>query len=80
MKKEFLLNRITINPKVCFGKPTVRNMRYPVEFLLDLMGAGMSNQEILEDYPDLEEADLRACLVFASRLMKIKSISYFKAA
>ena len=47
--EEDLLKRITLNPKVCFGKPTVRNMRYPVELILDLMSAGMTSEEILED-------------------------------
>ena len=41
-------------------------MRYPVETMLDLMSAGMTNEELLEDYPDLEKEDLQACLVFAS--------------
>lgn len=56
------LKRITINPNVCFGKPTARNLRYPVEFILNILAAGMTHQEILEDYPDLEEDDLKACL------------------
>ncbi len=59
-----LLKRITLNPNVCFGKPTIRNMRYPVEMILDLLGAGMSFEEVLEDYPDLQREDLQACLVF----------------
>ena len=72
--KENLLKRITLNPNVCFGKPTIRNKRYPVEVMLDLLASGMSNAEILEDYPDLEEEDLRACLLFASKLIKVNSI------
>lgn len=44
------------------GKPTARNLRYPVEFILNILAAGMTHQEILEDYPDLEEDDLKACL------------------
>lgn len=60
-----LLKRITLNPKVCFGKPTIRNMRYPVETMLDLMSAGMTTEEILEDYPDLEKEDLQACRIFS---------------
>lgn len=67
---EGLLNRITLNPNVCFGKPTIRNKRYPVEVMLDLLSSGMTINEILEDYPDLEEDDLKACLVFASKLIK----------
>lgn len=75
-----LLKRITLNPNVCFGKPTIRNMRYPVEMILDLLSAGMTNQEILEDYADLEEADLRACLLFASKIVKVNSINKILAA
>lgn len=69
-----LLTRITINPDVCHGKPTVRNMRYPVEMILDLLSAGMSNDEILADYPALQVEDILACLAYATRLTKIKSI------
>ena len=75
-----LLKRITLNPKVCFGKPTIRNMRYPVETMLDLMSAGMTTEELLEDYPDLEKEDLQACLLFASKLVKVNSINKIIAA
>ena len=73
--KKSLLNRITINPKICHGKPTIRNMRYPVELILDLLSAGMTHKEILEDYPSLEAEDIRACLTFAARLTKVKSFN-----
>lgn len=69
-----LLSRITINPNVCFGKPTIRNMRYSVEVLLDLLSAGMTTEEILEDYDDLEREDILACLEFASRMVQVKSV------
>ena len=72
--KEELLKRITMNPKICFGKPTIRNMRYPVEIMLDLLVAGMSTKEILEDYPDLEKEDLQACILFANETIRVKSI------
>jgi uncharacterized protein (DUF433 family) len=75
-----LIKRITLDPEVCFGKPTVRNMRYPVEMILDLLSAGMSNQELIEDYPGLEEEDIKACLLFASKLIKVNSISKVIAA
>lgn len=78
--EDALLKRITLNPDVCFGKPTIRNMRYPVEMILDLVGAGMSFDEILEDYPDLEREDLQACLLFASKLVKVNSINKVLAA
>lgn len=69
-----LLQRITLNPDICHGKPTVRNKRYPVEMILDLLSAGMTHQEILADYPALEEEDILACLAYASRLTSVKSI------
>ena len=70
-----LLQRITINPAICHGKPTIRNKRYPVENVLELMASGMTNDEILADYKDLERADLDACLLFAARLANVGSIS-----
>jgi uncharacterized protein (DUF433 family) len=78
--KDDLLKRITLNPNVCFGKPTIRNKRYPVEIMLDLMSAGMTVDELLEDYPDLEKEDFQACLLFASKLMKVNSIQNVIAA
>lgn len=75
-----LLGRITINPNVSFGKPTIRNMRYPVEIMLDLLSAGMTIEEILEDYPDLEREDLLACIEFASQMVRVKSIHKVLAA
>ena len=71
---ETLINRITINPDICHGKPTIRNMRYPVELILDLLSSGMTYSEIIGDYPALEDDDIKACLAFASRLTKVKSI------
>ena len=60
-------NRITIDPFICHGKPTIRGMRWPVEVVLDLLASGMSFDEIIHDHPELEKADLVAaleCLVF----------------
>ncbi|MCO6492438.1 MAG: DUF433 domain-containing protein [Phaeodactylibacter sp.] len=74
-KEEELLKRITVNPNICHGKPTVRGLRYPVENLLELMASGMTFDEILEDYEDLELEDLQACLVYAARLAKVKNIT-----
>ena len=56
-----LLQRITINPEVCHGKPTVRNMRYTVSMILDLLSAGMTADELIADYPALEKEDIQAC-------------------
>jgi len=71
---ESLINRITINSEICLGKPCVRNMRYPVEMILDLLSAGMTNEEIITDYPALDNDDIKACLIFASKMLKVKSI------
>lgn len=66
------LERITIDPQICHGKPVVRGLRYPVEMLLDLMSAGMTIDEILADYEDLEREDLLAVLSYAARLSRVK--------
>ncbi|UIE40137.1 DUF433 domain-containing protein [Leptodesmis sichuanensis] len=71
---EPLLQRISINPEICHGKPCIRGLRYPVEFLLELLSSGMTYEEILTDYDDLEEADILAVLLFAARLSQVKSI------
>ena len=55
-----LSERITINPELCHGKPCVRGLRYPVTMILDLLGSGMSSEDILADYPDLEVEDIQA--------------------
>ena len=60
MSNEQLLARITVDPNICHGKPCVRGLRYPVEFLLELLSGDMTAEQILADYPDLEAADLRA--------------------
>ena len=74
MNNEMLLSRITVLPQICHGKPTVRGLRYPVENILELLASGMTHAEILEDFEDLEEADLQACLLFAMQLSKVKHI------
>ena len=74
-----LLKRITINPDICHGKPTIRNKRYPVETMLELMASGMTREEILADYSDLEPEDLDAILLYASRLAAVGSISKLAA-
>jgi uncharacterized protein (DUF433 family) len=71
---EILLQRISIDPDICHGKPCIRGLRYPVEFLLELLSSGMTHEEILSDYDDLEEADILATLLFAARLSQVKSI------
>ena len=70
-----LIKRITIAPDICHGKPCVRGLRYPVETVLQWLSSGMSYDEILEDYPDLEHEDILAVLLYASRLSRVKHIS-----
>ena len=69
-----LLKRITIDSEICHGKPSIRGLRYPVEFILQLLGSGMTIEEILEDYEDLEKDDILASLLYASKLTAVKSI------
>jgi uncharacterized protein (DUF433 family) len=69
-----LLARITIDPAVCHGKPCVRGLRYPVETLLELLSSGMTHDEILADYEDLERDDLLAVLAYAARLVRTRRL------
>ena len=76
---DVLLSRITMNPGICHGKPVVRGLRYPVEIVLEWLSSGMTVDEILADYPDLEHDDIKAVLVYATRLSRIKRIEPFAA-
>jgi uncharacterized protein (DUF433 family) len=69
-----LLARITIDPNICHGKPCIRGLRYPVETLLELLSSGMTTDEILADYEDLERDDLLAALAFAARLARTRRL------
>ncbi len=62
-----LLERITTNPKQCGGRPCVRGMRIRVSDVLDLFAAGLDSAQILEEMPDLEPDDLKACITYARR-------------
>jgi len=68
-----LLERITIQPGVCHGKPVIRGLRYPVESVLEYLAAGDSFADVLAEFSDLEREDLLACLEFAARSLKVKS-------
>jgi uncharacterized protein (DUF433 family) len=72
-------NRITMNPGICHGKPCIRGLRYPVEMLLDLLSAGMTIDEILADYEDLEREDLLAAIAFGARLSRVKRMERTEA-
>ena len=69
-----LLQRITLDPNICHGKPCIRGLRYPVEFILELLSSGMNAKEIIDYYYDLEHEDILAALLFAARLTQVKSI------
>lgn len=76
---EDLLSRITIDPDICHGKPCIRGLRYPVEVMLELLTSGMTMDDILADYDDLERDDLYAVLAFATRLSQVKRLQTIAA-
>lgn len=74
MAKQLIIDRITINPQVNHGKPTIRGMRYPVEGILEYLAGGDNVEDILKEFKDLEREDILACLAYASMSMKLKDI------
>ena len=70
MERDALLARITIDPKVCFGKPCIRGHRIWVSLILDMLAGGMTTGEILEDYPDLTPEDIRACIAYGAEMAR----------
>lgn len=70
LKKGDLLRRIAVNPRVLGGKPVIRGTRISVEFVLELLASGATEQEILLDYAHLKPADIRACLDYAARSIR----------
>lgn len=75
MDRDPLLKRITLNPNVCFGKPTIRNLRYPVFSMLQYLAAGDSIEDLLEVFPDLEAEDFYACLSYAALVTQGSRVS-----
>ena len=67
-----LLDRITINPDIAHGNPTIRNTRYTVEGMLEYLAAGDSIEELIKEFPDLEKEDFQACLQYAVLNLKQK--------
>lgn len=65
-----LLDRISIDPNVCFGKPCIRGTRIWVSLILDFLAAGESDAEILRNYPQLEPADIRAAIAYAAEIAR----------
>ncbi len=74
MNREKLLYRINIDPNVCFGKPCIRGHRIWVSLVLDFLASGMSIKEILQEYPDLEEADIFACIAYGAEMARERYI------
>lgn len=82
MQEPSLIERITINPRIFYGKPIIRGLRISVEMILDLLSQGATEAEILDDYPDLEPADIRACLAYARAVIaneEIERVSFQEA-
>lgn len=70
-----LIERITIDQEICHGKPCIRGMRWPVKVIIDLLGSGMTIDEIIVDHPELENEDILASLNFAKLYISGKSIN-----
>ena len=68
------IERITVDPNICHGRPTIRGLRYTVEMILELLSSGMTVEEVLSDYEDLERDDILAALAYAARLTRVKRI------
>jgi len=73
--KPMKLDRITVDPNVCFGKPCIRGLRIPVHLIVDLIAAGKSAAEIVDDYPELEPEDVKQALEYAAALTREKVVS-----
>ena len=73
------IERITIDVNICHGKPCIRGLRYPVENILEWLSAGMTIEEILRDYEDLEREDIMSALAFATQFIKVKRIAKLAA-
>jgi uncharacterized protein (DUF433 family) len=70
MKDDQLLKRIVLDPKVMVGKPVIRGTRLTVDYVLNLLAHGATEQEIVEEYKGLTEEDIRACFLFATKALK----------
>lgn len=70
LTRKDLLARITIDPKVCFGKPCIRGYRIWVSLILDFLASGTTKEEILRDYPELEGADINACIAYGAEMSR----------
>ena len=80
MSEQELFSRITIDPQICHGKPCIRGLRYPVEFILEMFSGPTSVEDFLKDYSDLEEDDIRAAFAFGARMSRSKRFESLVAA
>jgi uncharacterized protein (DUF433 family) len=74
MNTEVLLRRITVDPKLMVGKPTIRGMRITVDQILKALAGGISAEELISDYPELEKDDINAALLYASELVNEEQV------
>jgi len=70
MTRDELLNRISINPNICFGKPCIKGHRIWVSLVLDLLASGWSFQQVLDNYPGIEDEDIRACIAYGAEMAR----------
>jgi len=70
MTKDELLVRISVNPDVCFGKPCIKGHRIWVSLVLDMLAGGWTVQEVLDNYPGIDEADVRACIAYGAEMSR----------
>ena len=70
MKRDDLLQRISIDPNICFGKPCIRDHRIWVSLVLDLLASGWSFEQIQENYPGIEKADILACIAYGAEMSR----------
>ena len=70
MTREELLNRISIDPQVCFGKPCIKGHRIWVSLILDFLAGGATIEEILQDYPGVEREDILACIAYGAEMSR----------
>ena len=76
--KEELLSRITVNPKILTGKPVIRGLRISVDHILTALAGGIKSDELLKDYPELEEKDIYAVLLYAAELINEEKVFLMK--
>lgn len=74
MSKDELLARISVDPAICFGKPCIRGHRIWVSLILDLLAAGWSHREVLDNYPGLEDADILACIAYGAEMSRERCV------